>query len=283
MFGRLPRSTLDETLPGALFIRTDEFGALRPMDQNRVKRPLETTGDQGLHMICHTHAGSLPQRVDFGADEHPGGAGGGKRIADPGDQHVGNDRGEQRTGTKNHKVRVENRLDGLLVRRGARGFQAHLGHGAQTIGDAGLAVHRIALARAPGKTHELQGRGVHMPNTLEQALARANRTDERIGLFGKSHQQQVAERVVVDVGETMGERTSERGGGVSGQSGQALAHVSGRHDMLPLAQEASRPTIVGHGDHRVDMRPHEPEGRYEARLAGAAADGNRPEALIGHR
>ena len=33
----------------------------RPMDQNRVKRPLETTGDQGLNMICHAHAGSLPQ------------------------------------------------------------------------------------------------------------------------------------------------------------------------------------------------------------------------------
>ena len=47
-----------------------------------------------------------------------------------------------------------------------------------------------------------------MPNALEQALARANRTDERIGLFGKSHQQQIAERVVVDVGEAMGERAS---------------------------------------------------------------------------
>ncbi len=87
---------------------------------------------------------------------------------------------------------------------------------------------------------------------------------------------------VVDVGETMGERASERGGGVGGQSGQALAHVSGRHDMLPLTQEAGRSAVVGHGDHRVDMRPPEPEGRYEARLTGTATDGNRPEALIGH-
>ena len=91
MLSRLLRSTLDDTLPSALLIRMDEFGALRPMDQNRVKRPLETAGDQGLNMICHAHAGSLPQRVDFGADEHPCGAGCCKRIADPGDQHVGND------------------------------------------------------------------------------------------------------------------------------------------------------------------------------------------------
>ena len=175
----------------------------------------------------------------------------------------------------NHHVGIEDRLHGPVVRWGVGGLEPHAGKGAHAVRDPRLAMNDVALTRLAGQTHELECGGMDVPDAAQQALAGVDGLDEGAHLLGKRHEQEVSERMVVDVGKAMGKGAGDGRRRVLGEGGEALAHVPRGHDVLLLAQQARRAAVIGHRHHRVDLCAHKAQRGDEPGLPRAAADGNR--------
>ena len=109
----------------------------------------------------------------------------------------------------------------------SEGSEPHAGKGAHAVRDPRLAMNDVALTRLAGQTHELERGGMDVPDAAQQALAGVDGLDEGARLLGKRHEQEVSERMVVDVGKAMGKGAGDGRRRVLGEGGEALAHVPG--------------------------------------------------------
>ena len=95
-----------------------------------------------------------------------------------------------------------------------------------------------------------------MATSFDEPLAHANGIGEGIGLVRDGRENEVAERVIVEIVEAMAKCTREYTLVVGRHRADALADIARRYHAATLAQDARRAAIIDHGDDRGDLAAH---------------------------
>ena len=113
-----------------------------------------------------------------------------------------------------------------------------------------------------------------MPARLDKVFAHAYCIWKRIRLLGKRRENEIAERVVVEIVETMPERLGKDALVVCRHRTNALAYIArGRH-AAALAQNARRAAIVDHCHNRCHIASHIEKRAYGNGRTRAPANNN---------
>ena len=203
----------------------------------------------------------------------------GHRLADAGNQQVGEDRGVERAGAEEDQVRLLQRRHRLGKGRRRRRVDLHR---RQLLGrqpDRRLALVLPARDAPCPQPHVGQRGGKDLAAHREDRLGGENGLVEIPRDAGQRRQEQVAEGVA-DQPAAVGEAVLEEAGEqvlIVGEGGDAVADISGRRDSELLAQPAGGAAVVGDGDDTRQLaqavRAHvvlQPAQQH--RQAGAAAD-----------
>ena len=110
---------------------------------------------------------------------------------------------------------------------------------------------------------------------VEQALAHGYGVGKGAGLVGHGREDEVAQRVVVEVVEAVSEGARDDAVVVGRHRADALAHVARRDDAAALPQDARRAAVVYHRNDGCHVAAHVEQGAYGHGGARAAAYDNR--------
>ena len=95
-----------------------------------------------------------------------------------------------------------------------------------------------------------------MATSFDEPLAHANGIGEGIGLVCDGRENEVAERMIVEIVEAMAKRTREYALVVGRHRADALADIARRYHATTFTQDARRATIIDHSDDRGDLAAH---------------------------
>ncbi len=229
------------------------------------------------HVVEAVHAPGLALHVGQTAHEDGvgavvfAGAGVLYRLDHAGHEQVGDDGGEQRARPQDDEVGLAYGVEGGRVGGRVCRRQGHVAHGGGRVAYAGLAFEHLALRRHARQRDVGQRRGVDMPARVEQALAHAYGVGKRSGLGGHGREDEVSQRVVVEVVEAVPEGARHDAVVVGRHGAYALAHVSRGDHAAARAQDARRAAVVYHRDDRGHVAAHVEQGAYGDGRAGAPA------------
>ena len=95
-----------------------------------------------------------------------------------------------------------------------------------------------------------------MTARIKQTLAYLNGLGELPRCILERGKHEIAKRMIIGKREPIFEGTGERIVGIGRHSADALADITWRSDARPFAQNARRPAVIGHGDHRRGFQAH---------------------------
>ena len=111
-----------------------------------------------------------------------------------------------------------------------------------------------------------------MTARIKQTLAYLNGFGERPRCILERGKHEIAERMIIGKREPIFEGTGERIVGIGRHSADALADITWRSDARPFAQNARRPAVIGHSDHRRGFQAHGKQRADGHRRTRSAAD-----------
>lgn len=202
-------------------------------------------------------------------------------------EQVRDDRGEPGARTEDDPVGVEDRRDGFRDRGRVVRHQVHGLHLAGRERHVRLAAHGVDLlgpVRVVALDQRLQlqgyrGHGQHAPVGAQELADQVERLDVIAELLPEGDDQEVADRVLVQVALGLEAVLDDAGPGlapvvVAAQRGERLAQVAGRQHAQLVAQTPAGAAVVGHGDDGGEVAGDPAESGERGGQAHAAAEGD---------
>ncbi|CAM5512841.1 hypothetical protein SCYAM73S_08668 [Streptomyces cyaneofuscatus] len=164
-------------------------------------------------------------------------------------------------------------MHGLHLARGERdgGLAAH--------GDDGVGQLRVMALDQRLELQRHGGHGQHPALRAEQLADQVEGLDVVAELLPEGDDQQIADRVLVEVALGLEPVLDDPGPGaapvvVAAERGERLAQVAGGQDAQLLAEPAAGAAVVGDGDHGREVAGDPAQRRQGRREAHAAAEGD---------
>ena len=223
-------------------------------------------------MLLGREPGGLPRLRREVEHHHPARPAADDRVAEIGDEQVGQHAGEPRARPEDQHVGVAHGVDGLLARLRGLGQQPHAVDTARRGGHRDLPADPVRAAGTPQPGHlglDVQGLAAHRqhpaPDT-EQCPHLVQGGDGVAEGVHEAGEQEVADGVP---GERAGaaepvlhELAPARARRIVGRErGQGHPQVAGRQQAQLPAQPARRAAVVGHRDHGRDLVGEQADGR----------------------
>ena len=200
----------------------------------------------------------------------------GDGLGDTTDEHVGDQRGVERTGAESDEVGVGDGFEGGGEGLGVGGDELELDDAACAGGDVGFAVDDGAVVHERGEGDVGVGGGVDAAAGGEDLRGHLHGLGKVSGDVGEGGEEEIAEAVPFEV--TVVEAVLEEPGEqelVLGERDHAVADVSGREHVEFFAETTGRATVIGDGDDGGKVADEAGEVRgVRVRMGIGVAEGN---------
>lgn len=221
------------------------------MVAERIARGLAGLG----HEIRNVYSGR------FGADD---------RAGDFRNEEIGNDAGVERARSHQDEVGFVDRFDGRGKRTDPAGRQFNSANGSLAAGDAGFALHALAVRESCDQVHIGDRRGKDAAANGENLAGNTDGFGEVPGHVCQSGKKKIAEVVATEAAagvETVLEQAAQKRF-VFRERDHAVANVAGRKNAIFAAQAAGAAPVIGYGDDGGKVG----DGPFRGGILIAAAD-----------